>query len=54
MSTNEHIIHLLGEGIDFTIHVKAFSDGAVSGKYVPYSACGSLDRVLGGEGVTFV
>lgn len=54
VTTNEHIIHLEGEGIDFTIHVTSFAAGAVSGKYVPYSACGSLDRVLGSAEVRFV
>lgn len=52
--TNSHLIHLKGKGIDFTIHVSSFSDGGVSGKYVPLSACGSLDRVLGGSGIKFV
>lgn len=54
VSTNEHRIHLLGDGVDFTIHVTSFAAGGVSGKYVPYSACGSLDRVLGGAGIRFV
>ncbi len=54
VNTNEHVIHITGAGIDFTIHVKSFAAGAVSGKYVPYSACGSLDRILAGNGVAFV
>lgn len=54
VSTNTHIIHLAGPGIDFTIRVSSFSEGGVSGKYVPLSACGSLDRVLGGAGLKFV
>lgn len=54
VDTNEHIIHLKGEGIDFTVHVRAFAAGAVSGKYVPFSACGSLDRVLGADAISFV
>lgn len=54
VNTNTHIIHLVGAGIDFTIHVSSFSEGGVSGKYVPLSACGSLDRVLGGAGFQFV
>lgn len=52
--TNEHIIRIKGEGIDFSIHVKSFAAGAVSGKYVPYSACGSLDRVLCKQNISFV
>lgn len=54
VNTNTHVIHLAGQGIDFTIRVSSFSEGGVSGKYVPLSACGSLDRVLGGAGVKFV
>ncbi len=54
VNTNEHVISIKGTGIDFTIHVKSFAAGAVSGKYVPYSACGSLDRILAGKGIAFV
>ncbi len=54
VNTNTHLIHLAGQGIDFTIRVSSFSEGGVSGKYVPLSACGSLDRVLGGFGFRFV
>jgi hypothetical protein len=54
VNTNEHVICVKGEGIDWTIHVTAFAAGAVSGKYVPYSACGSLDRILGSGNVSFV
>lgn len=54
VDTNTHIIHLAGDGIDFEIRVSSFSEGGVSGKYVPLSACGSLDRVLGGSGYQFV
>lgn len=52
--TNTHLIHLVGKGIDFTIRVSSFSEGGVTGKYTPLSACGSLDRVLGGAGLQFV
>ena len=54
VNTNEHVIRVKGEGIDWTIHVTAFAAGAVSGKYVPFSACGSLDRILGSGNVSFV
>ena len=54
VNTNEHVIRVKGEGIDWTIHVTAFAAGAVSGKYVPFSACGSLDRILGSGNVNFV
>lgn len=52
--TNTHLIHLVGKGIDFTIRVSSFTEGGVTGKYTPLSACGSLDRVLGGTGFQFV
>ena len=54
VNTNEHVIRIKGEGIDWTIHVTAFAAGAVSGKYVPFSASGSIDRILGGSSVSFV
>ncbi len=54
VNTNTHRIHAAGKGIDFNISVQSFSEGGVSGKYVPLSACGSLDRVLGGDGFQFV
>ena len=54
VNTNTHLIHLVGKGIDFTIRVSSFSEGGVTGKYTPLSACGSLDRVLGGSGFQFV
>ena len=52
--TNTHLIHLVGKGIEFAIQVSSFSEGGVTGKYTPLSACGSLDRVLGGAGFQFV
>lgn len=54
VNSNTHNIRLLGEGIDFAIRVSSASDGGVSGKYTPLSACGSLSRVLGGGGFQFV
>lgn len=54
VNTNTHLIHLTGKGIEFTIRVSSFSEGGVTGKYTPLSACGSLDRVLGGAGFQFV
>lgn len=54
VSTNEHVISLKGDGVEFTLHVVSFASGAVSGKYTPYSACGSLDRVLGTGAMQFV
>lgn len=44
--TNTHHIIVEGEGIRFEFDISSFSTGGVTGKYTPYSACGSLDRVL--------
>ena len=44
--TNSHVISLKGEGVNMQIHVESFSSGGVTGKYTPYSACGSLRRLL--------
>lgn len=53
--TNSHVIRIEGEGIHFTIEVSSFTTGGVTGVYTPLSACGSLDRLLGGRGeYTFV
>lgn len=48
--TNSHVIRIEGEGIHFTIEVSSFTTGGVTGVYTPLSACGSLDRLLGGKG----
>ena len=44
--TNSHIIRLEGEGVCMKIQVSSYSTGGVTGKYTPYSACGSLRRIL--------
>ncbi len=49
VDTNTHIIRLAGEGIAFTLEVSSFAAGGVTGVYTPLSACGSLDRYLGGQ-----
>ena len=55
VNTNEHTIMVKGDGIKFKIHVSSVAGGAVSGAYTPYSACGSLKRVLGnGKSIRFV
>lgn len=55
VETNEHTISLKGDGIDFKIHISSLAGGAVTGAYTPYSACGSLNRVIGnGEKILFV
>ncbi len=48
VDTNAHIITIKGEGIDITMDISSYANGAVTGAYTPYSACGSLDRILGG------
>lgn len=46
VSTNAHIIELKGDGMDITLDISSYANGAVTGAYTPHSACGSLDRVL--------
>lgn len=45
-TTNTHIIHVDGDGISFTLNVSSFASEGVTGKYTPYSAIGSVHRVL--------
>ncbi|MHD0318230.1 aspartate dehydrogenase domain-containing protein [Fusobacterium sp. THCT1E2] len=55
VTTNTHNICIKGDGISFTLNISSFSTGGVTGFYTPISACGSLDRILGGdEYYTFV
>ena len=49
--TNSHNICVEGEGISFRLELSSFSSGGITGAYTPISACGSLDRVLGGSGI---
>lgn len=44
--TNTHVISVKGPGMDIQIRVSSFSEGGVTGKYTPLSACGSLHRLL--------
>lgn len=46
VSTNTHKIIVEGEGIYFELLVNSFSNGGVTGKYTPFSAVGSLRRIL--------
>lgn len=46
VSTNAHRICLKGDGIDISMNISSYAAGAVTGAYTPYSACGSLDRIL--------
>lgn len=55
VTTNTHNICIKGDGISFTLNISSFSTGGITGLYTPISACGSLDRILGGdEYYTFV
>ncbi|MCR4871175.1 MAG: DUF108 domain-containing protein [Atopobiaceae bacterium] len=55
VSTNAHVISVKGEGIEFCLRISSFTTGGVTGVYTPLSACGSVDRVLGGTaGIAFV
>jgi len=49
VSTNAHTIRVEGDGISFRLEISSFSTGGVTGSYTPVSACGSLDRILGGD-----
>lgn len=53
VNTNAHKIVAEGEGIHFELDISSFTTGGVTGKYTPYSACGSLDRVLQSGGTVF-
>lgn len=46
---NSHTISVKGDGIEFTLDISSLATGGVSGRYTPISACGSLDRILGGN-----
>lgn len=48
--TNSHNIRVEGEGISFRLEISSHASGGITGSYTPLSACGSLDRVLGGRG----
>lgn len=53
--SNTHKITLKGQGIAVSMDISSFAAGAVTGAYTPFSACGSLNRVLGKEyGKVFV
>lgn len=46
VTTNAHTIRVEGDGISFAISVSSASNGGITGRYTPFSACGSLARVL--------
>lgn len=49
VNTNSHTIWIEGEGILSRLDISSFSTGGITGQYTPASACGSLDRILGGR-----
>lgn len=49
VATNSHIIRIEGDGLRSRLDISSFSEGGVTGQYTPISACGSLDRILGGR-----
>lgn len=49
VNTNAHTIRVEGHGVSFSLDISSFSTGGVTGSYTPVSACGSLDRILGGD-----
>lgn len=55
VDTNSHLIILDGVGIHMELQVSSFTTGGVTGLYTPFSACGSLKRVLDDKnGLIFV
>lgn len=46
VDSNSHHILLQGEGIHIDLDISSLANGAVTGAYTPYSACGSLDRIF--------
>ncbi len=55
VNTNSHVIMLEGGGVSMKLNVSSFAAGGVTGRYTPYSACGSFRRILDcAEGTKFV
>lgn len=46
VNTNRHKIILKAPEMNCVLDISSVADGGITGAYVPYSACGSLDRVL--------
>ena len=44
---NSHKITLKGQSIKIIMGISSFAAGGITGAYTPYSACGSLKRILG-------
>lgn len=49
VDTNSHTIWIEGDGIRSRLEISSFSTGGITGQYTPVSACGSIDRILGGH-----
>lgn len=54
VNNNAHVITLKGVGVEMQLHVSSFSEGGVTGKYTPLSACGSLARILSDDVIKIV
>jgi aspartate dehydrogenase len=52
--TNEHRIEVAGQDLSWVIEVSSRSLGGVTGSYTPRSAIGSIERILGGQGIRIV
>lgn len=46
VDTNSHHILLQGKEINISLDISSLANGAVTGAYTPYSACGSFDRIF--------
>lgn len=51
---NQHRIEVTGPGLDWDLRISSRSLGGVTGAYTPLSAVGSVNRILGGDGISIV
>lgn len=49
VDTNSHTIRIEGDGICSRLEISSLALGGITGQYTTVSACGSLDRILGGS-----
>ncbi|CAK7050813.1 MAG: L-aspartate dehydrogenase [Desulfovibrio sp.] len=49
-TTNDHLITVKGNGVNFRIEVSSLATGGVTALYTPYSACACLAKVLEYDG----
>lgn len=54
VDANSHYIHVEGEGMVFGISISSIAHGGITGRYTPFSACGSLARVLEASAGPFI